>query len=324
MKSTMRKISVLLLLVLFVSSAFTQDLNKAKEIYNEGAQAYNKKEYEKAIESFNEVLDICSQLGPDGEEIKMQTEMQLPEVYISYAKSIYKDDIDKAIELTEKASEFAASTSNMTSEEKANQLVAQLYNVKGKMVYKQKNLDEAVDYFKKAIAKDSSYSEAYFLIGVVYKKQDKDEAFKEVMLKGKKVADKNNDRKVYSKIVKIGKTHYYNKAIKKQKANNMEGAKKNLVTSLLFDEEFENAYYLLSLVNNELKKYDEAITAAEKALELNNGTDTDKAKIYFELGRAYQGKDNKEKACEAYKDAMYGAYTKSSEYQRNEILKCGE
>src|SRR6056297_2311303 len=98
MKSTMRKISVLLLLVLFVSSAFTQDLNKAKEIYNEGAQAYNKKEYEKAIESFNEVLDICSQLGPDGEEIKMQTEMQLPEVYISYAKSIYKDDIDKAIE----------------------------------------------------------------------------------------------------------------------------------------------------------------------------------------------------------------------------------
>ena len=46
------------------------------------------------------------------------------------------------------------------------------------------------------------------------------------------------------------------------------------------------------------------------------------AKYYYELGNAFVGKSDNEAACDAYKNAMFGAYAENAKYQVETVLKC--
>jgi len=59
---------------------------------------------------------------------------------------------------------------------------------------------------------------------------------------------------------------------------------------------------------------DAAISAAEQALEIHNGSRTDKAKIYYVLGEAYVSVNDRSAAKNAFENAVYGAYKQSAEH----------
>ena len=52
---------------------------------------------------------------------------------------------------------------------------------------------------------------------------------------------------------------------------------------------------MLAIAYNEQESWGNAVKAAEKAVTFEV---EDKSSCYFELGRAYEGMENKEKACE--------------------------
>ena len=46
------------------------------------------------------------------------------------------------------------------------------------------------------------------------------------------------------------------------------------------------------------------------------------AKFYFEMGNAYKGAANNEKACEAYNNAKFGKFVENANYEITQVLKC--
>ncbi len=59
---------------------------------------------------------------------------------------------------------------------------------------------------------------------------------------------------------------------------------------------------------------DAAISAALQALDIHNGSRTDKAKIYYVLGEAYVSVNDRNAAKEAFQNAVFGAYKQSAEH----------
>ena len=82
-------------------------------------------------------------------------------------------------------------------------------------------------------------------------------------------------------------------------------------------------YYQLAVIYNKQSKWDAAIEAGNKALELFGDAGTTKdARIYYELGNSYYGKSDNIAACDAYKKAAKGDYEALAKYQIEQVLKC--
>jgi hypothetical protein len=75
----------------------------------------------------------------------------------------------------------------------------------------------------------------------------------------------------------------------------------------------------MAIAYNGESKWDDAITAANKALELETA---DKSDIHFELGKSYEGKGDGAAACQSYKSVTGGANVSAAKYQIEQVLKC--
>ncbi len=75
-----------------------------------------------------------------------------------------------------------------------------------------------------------------------------------------------------------------------------------------------DSYYYMALAHYVRGEASEAISAAQQALEIHNGSRTDKAKIYYVLGEAYVSINDKDAAKNAFQGAAYGSYKQSAEH----------
>lgn len=87
------------------------------------------------------------------------------------------------------------------------------------------------------------------------------------------------------------------------KAKNLVDARKNLENGLAINPDYDYGHYLLSKLYNQENQFDNAISHAEKALDITQEDDI-KTKAYYEIGMAYQGKGNPTKAKEAFQKAV--------------------
>ena len=68
-----------------------------------------------------------------------------------------------------------------------------------------------------------------------------------------------------------------------------------------------------------LPNWQKAIEFGNKAVNLEQKS---KSKIYFELGKAYEGIGNKSEACNAYKKVTDGPNVAAAQYKVNTEFKC--
>ena len=89
--------------------------------------------------------------------------------------------------------------------------------------------------------------------------------------------------------------------------------------SLQYNPDNAQAFYVLALAYNEQENWGNAVKAAEKSVSYEG---EDKSSYYFELGRAYEGMEDKDKACEAYAKVTKGPNKDAAAYQRVNVLRC--
>ncbi|MBV5342321.1 alkene reductase, partial [bacterium] len=80
-------------------------------------------------------------------------------------------------------------------------------------------------------------------------------------------------------------------------------AAEKLNSSLAYDKNNKEVYYLLAVSNNNLKKYDESVVAADMGITLEEQTSIKLARFYYEIAKAYEGKQDSQNACANYKKA---------------------
>lgn len=207
--------------------------------------------------------------------------------------------------------------SNPEIKEKAKNLASQIFLVKGNGSLKAKDMDNALTHFDKALEFDPGLTRAYYGKLMVYREKELYPEMEAAFAKMKEVSSADEDIVSKTQVV-ISKT-YSVAAAKSIKAGKASLALEYSDKAIGYGDSSANTFYYKALAANMEKKWDIALEAAQKALDLEQ---KDKNKIYFEIGKAWEGKGNSAEACAAYKNVAAGPYVQNAQYQMKQVLKC--
>ena len=320
------------LLALLAFNAFAQDKADAITAFNAGLEQAQAKQYDSAISSFTTAMTIAEGLGTDGEDIKTRSQKQIPKLYFSKAVSSFNDfkssksleDLDNTVDMFMESEQVAKEYGDDEIAAKSKGVLPQLFYQKSILLYNREDYTGANAALDRAIESDENYAVAYYQKGLVYKKINADDLEGILNWYDKAIDIGGKTRK--SKVVREAKGSAHDELLyrgsKAVEAKSYTEGIELLNKALTYDDTSADAYYRLAEASNKKSDYDSAVKYATKSLEFEKGGRTDKAKIYFELGIAYQGINNIAEACKALTNASYGSFKAPAEHKMEHELKC--
>lgn len=324
--------STLIIVLTVTFSVQAQDQTAAITAYNEARELAQSKKYSDAIDKYSEAIEIASQLGADGEDIKNRSEKQIPKLYFTIAVDAFNEfrsgpsleKLDATIELFTQSEEIGVTSGDTDVQRKSTSVLAQLNYQKGIMLFKRELFVEAEAALDEAIRINANYAKAYYQKALVHKKNSPEDVdgimswYDQAIA----IAIQVNDSEVERLASESAHGDLLFRGAKAIEAGNLTNAIELLKLSLDYFSESSDSYYRLAEASNKLSRYSDAITYSNQALALEQGGNTDKAKIFFELGLANQMLDNKGEACSAFESAAYGSFKSPSEHKMEFELKC--
>jgi tetratricopeptide (TPR) repeat protein len=313
---------IVIFLMLLTATSFAQTKNDAIAAYNEGVKLLTT-DPAGALAEFERCIEVCTSLGEEGEETKALAEIQIPKLHYSLARESMKaKNYVAAIEKFNKAIE----TADMYNDEKVKssslKLIPQLHYILANSYSKGQDFENAHANYDKAIEYDPNYTKAILGKGLVYRTQGDVENMKVTLDKVIEIGLNTNDPKSVETAEKVLQNTYFNAAVRALSEQKTEEAEEALKLTIDYGNESVEAYYQLGKIFNTKKQFNEAVAKINKALELETGGEEAKAKLYYELATSYVGLGDTTAACDAYKNASFGAYAENAKYQIEHVLKC--
>ncbi|MEE4257334.1 MAG: tetratricopeptide repeat protein [Bacteroidales bacterium] len=296
-----------IIITLFIATFFTglqaQSLKSAGKTYYKANDLLAEGDTLKAIESYQECADMSAELGELGECIKLKAETKLSNLYLNEAiKEYYKKNYDGSLQILEKVEDYASFIDDPKISSDLSKYKAQNYLGKGDQLYQRRKYESAVEMYRAALEVDTEFARAYYGLVLTYAKLEDSEMMEEAE---KNVRQYSSDEDLKDKARNAVASYY-----KELCAEAMTDKKYNIVTmmaskSLVYNSKDPEVYYYLARSSNEKEDWVSAEKAASRAISLKGD---DMMSYYFELGRAYDGIGNQEKACEAYSKITEGKY----------------
>jgi len=315
----MKKLAIILT-VFFVTITMgltAQNLNSAGKAYNKGIEFSKEGNTSGAIESYQKCADICSELGEVGEGLKIKAETQICNIYMKMGVEKFKaKNYDSAIILFTESDKYAKLIDDPSTTAKLNSYFAASYTGSGNSLYKGKKYKAAVENYNKAIEYNPEYPKAWYGLVLGYSKLDESGMLEESV---KKVQEYSPDEQLKTK-AKLAAGKYFLKVCGEAlQEENYSIATMMADRSIQYNNEDPTTFYYLALASNGQANWGNAQKAAMKAISFEQ---EDQSNYYFELGRAYEGQGDTEKACEAYSGVTEGPNTEAAKFQRNQVLHC--
>jgi tetratricopeptide (TPR) repeat protein len=316
------KITLLLAILLTGIRLNAQDYNAAANAYNEGVAMYKVDPYS-SIVSFENCIKICEQVGDTTEDIKLKSLQTLAMLYTMKADSLLtkEKNINQSLIASRLAVKYAEDCFNEGMAVKAKNLIIYAYSKMGSEFYGKGDYDNAILAFDSLLMIDPGHLNTLYNKALTYKKLNNSEKFAETI---DTYIGKGTDQGENTKVDAAKKLAYDYFRIAGSKANqaNKQPEALSLLTTAMKYGEDGDIHYQFANIYNKQKKYTEAAENASKGLELETETTPDgKAKYYYELGVAQSGNNETAKACESFKNSMYGPFLEASKAQRTN-LKC--
>jgi len=294
-----------------------QNLNDAGKAYNKGISFAKENKTLEAIEKYQECANISAELGDVGEGLKAKAETQISSLYMKLGVDAYKaKEWDTAVSLFKLSADYSRAGGKTESTAKANNYIATSLAARGNGLYKEKQYEEAVASFTEALEYNPEYFKAYYGMAICYNKLENTEGLEEAV---NHVVELGGDDPTVEKANKLAANYFLKlSGLAIQKESYREAA---MMAKKCTDYNYleSTAYYYQALSHNNLTNWDEAVSACELGLKAEK---EDKSDLYFELGRAYEGKGDATKACEAYGSVTSGPNVDAAAYQRTTVLNC--
>lgn len=297
-----------------------QSVEDAGAKYNEGNELYKEKAYSSAVTSYEEALNIAIGVGVDAEDLKSSIEKQLMNAYYKNGLQYKSIGLDAAIASLEKAYALAEQLGDDKMKTKSAINIAKFRSGKGNSLLKKNKLDEAFAEYEMALEIQPTCVNAFYGMGKLYKAKND---MANMVINMDKVIEFGADNPKAAKYVKKAKSTA-SKALVTAGAKEIQkehGKKAAEYINQSFNYAPGNAktYYYLALAYNNTNNWNDAITAANKAI----GMETEKnSEMYFALGQACEGVGNNADACAAYKNVTSGPNIEVAKYQITQVLKC--
>ena len=307
----MKKLFVTMCALLAVGVASAQSEVIAK--FNEGATAIQGKDFSKAITLFEAVIDK----GMDSEDPKILSCVETAKKYLPTCyqgvglSAASQKNYDKAIEYLSKAAEIAELYGNATAKQKANMVLAKVYQVQGGEAFNSKDYATAVSVFEKGYAANPRNTDMALNLATSYCELGK---YDEGMAIYEKICQMPADK--YAAAIQKAKDnkalYTNNKIASLQQANDFDGL--IAMAEKLAASDPALAAKLNIEAYSSKKDYAKVIELGETAAAAQVN-DEEKSSIYFLVGAAhntiYNASENKDlvardKAIEALKKVVAG------------------
>jgi hypothetical protein len=276
-----------------------------------------------AVVKMQDVVKMCNTVGKDADTLKLKATTVIPAWQYNVANTLKNDKkYDQAITAYEKCNELATTYADANIKEKAASQLILLYTSKGSTLYKAEKADSALLYLDKALSLNPDYSKALFTKGQVYKKKGDNVKMAETMELAITAATKTNDTIIVKAAKNMIGSNLNQEGIAAYNKKAYAEAVTKLNSALGYGFKTKDLYYVLASSNNSLKKYDEAIEAANAGVAMEEQTNLKMARYYCEIAKAYEGKKDVGNACANYKKAAFGAFAQFSNDKIKNVLKC--
>ncbi|MCW9707331.1 tetratricopeptide repeat protein [Fodinibius salsisoli] len=332
-KNSLTTLLVGLFIVGLTTNVKAQDKREAIKTYNQALELMKANEFEQAANMFTQAIAQAEELGEEGNDIVERSQGQLPGVYFSMAKQEYRNfqsaksmsSLEATIDAFGEAGEVADEYGNSQIADKVPNILTQLTYTKSLLQYQQQSFDQALATLDQVIEDNPNYAKAYYQKGIITKKMDSgslDDALG-FFDKAIELGTQNNNNQIVARAQSAAADELVYRGSQANQNNSYSEAITLLNRALEYDDASSDAYFRLAEAYNGQQNWQQAVSAANKALELSNGGRTDKAKTYFALGTAYQGLGQSSDACDAFTNAAYGTFKSSAEHKMEYELKCG-
>jgi tetratricopeptide (TPR) repeat protein len=312
------KIVAVIMMISVALGSVAQTLDDAGAAFNQGLQFTKDAKFAEAAASYEQTIKICKQVGDDGMELELKAEQQLPSTYFNLAKGLFDaKNYNEAIPNFEKSAQYADQMGETKTADASRTYLAGIYTSLGNADKKNEAFDQAIEKYNKAISYKPNYYKAYYNLGLVYKKQENLPYMKGALDKAIELA--GNDTATIHNAKDAATSAFQKAGALALQSNKYNDAVQNLLVSQEYNNSEPRTYFYLAIAYNGLSKSDDAIAAANKALELQT---EDKSDIYFELGKAYTKKGDSTAACGNFKKVTAGDNVAAAKYQMETVLKC--
>lgn len=302
------------------TSLQAQTLDEIGTAYNSAIEL-SKTDLSGAVTGMVSVADMCDKLGADADAIKANAVKVIPDWQYSIANGFLKDkNFDLAIPAFEKTIELASRFNDNDVKEKASNQLPKVLFSKGNTLSKADDFDGAISYFDRAIAMDPEYAKAFLMKGQALKKKGDSDGMKTALDKAIEFAGKTNDTATIGNAKKIMGGDFLSRANNAFKAKNYNSAIDLANTAVQYTPG-SSAFLILAVSYNAVSKFDSAIDAANKGIELEKAAEKI-SDFYFQIGKAYEGKKDTKNACASYKKVTSGPNKAAADYQIKTVLKC--
>jgi len=290
--------------------------------FNEALEVAKGTDFPKAIAAFQKAADIATKAG-DSKDIKDKAEKQLPTLQFKLAGSLYSSgNVQESIDAFKKAAEFGARYGDADIKRRSENNLPTIYYSVGTNHLKANRYADADVAFNEALKLNPNFANAYYGKYLSLKAQNKWDQAVEMASKTVEMAKKSNDNRVMNAVTENVRKEYIARGVKRSDAKSYSEAIAMFTESVKFGDD-PDAYYRMAETYNKMGQSDNAISSANKSLELEKGGASEKAKIYFELGLAQMAKGNFQASCAAFKQASVGSFKTAADHHMKNDLKCG-
>ncbi len=322
-KSTFVVMSALLISFCFSDGIQAQSREDAITKFNEGFALFNEQgDFLAAIEKFKETIVIADEVGEEANDIRERAVGQIPRLaFMNAAQQVRERNLQEAVDAFEETARLAQRYGDDQILRRARGNLPALHLNIGNQYFRNERNEEALEHYRRAIELNPSYVSAYYQKGLVFRRQnDIDRSLENFDVSidlAREAGDEENversQRAVREYLVFLAseqiEEEYFNRAL-------------DLLNRAAGYGESASLHYRFAEVYNNQRRYGDARTSAERALELETGGRVDRARIYFELGLAHKGLDNTQAACSAFRNAMVGDFRSPAEHEIEHELNC--
>ena len=275
-----------------------------------------------AIKSFEEVVTLSDKVGETAADLKQKAIQVLPGLYLKLAGNTIKENkpVPEIMQSAKKAVAAAEKYGNASSKENAAKILVQAYSTMATNFFTQKNYENTILAFDTLLSISPGNLNAIYNKALIYKTQNNSGAFEETIdLYIEKLKSGNDE--VRAKQASTLALEYFRAAgSQANQADKLDEALVLLNKAAKYGDD-KNLFYFFADVYNKQKNFDSGAEYARKGMALETGDADAKAKFYFQLALAQEGKGQTADACASFKNAMYGPFAEPSKAKRKN-LKC--
>ncbi|MCH8557028.1 MAG: tetratricopeptide repeat protein [Balneolia bacterium] len=311
--------------LLFSSLDYAEAQSRAEAVdsFNEAQDLLRANNFAEALVKFQETRSIAQAAGEDADDIRERAENQIPGVQVQIARAAYQArEFERAIDEFDKAAELADELGNsqVAQQVRNNTLVVLLQW--GNTEYNNNNNDRAEQIYRMALERNENYPNPYYQLGLIERRRGNLDQALEYFDTAINLALSQNRQNVAESAEGAARDFLTFQGASQIEEGNYRRAIQLLTRSLEYDTNHAETYYRLSEAHNLLGNWSDAVSNANRALELEQGGQSARAKIYFELGTAYMNQNNESQACSAFRSASVGNFRAAAEHHLEHDLNC--